>query len=218
MLKAYLDRCPLIAILRGLPPGSALAVAEQLLVAGFAVIEVPLNSPDPYDSIAAISQYCGDRALVGAGTVTTREQVERVAAAGGRIIVSPNCNPEVIHHSRQEGLISAPGCCTPSEAFAAIEAGADAIKLFPAEMIPPSVVRAMRAVLPSLPLLAVGGINADNMRAYLDAGVDGFGIGSSLFRADKSPHEIRSSADAIVRALRRVQSTQNVQSQPISSL
>lgn len=215
MLKPYLDHCPLVAILRGLAPDNAVAVADKLLFAGFSVIEVPLNSPDPYDSIAAISQHCGDRALIGAGTVTTCEQVAQVAEAGGKIIVSPNCNPEVIRFSKQCGLVSAPGCGTPSEAFAAIDAGADAIKLFPAEMIPPAAVKAMRAVLPSLPLLAVGGINADNMKEYLDAGVDGFGIGSSLFRPDKSLEEIGRSADSIISTLRNVQ---EMQSQPVPCL
>lgn len=202
MLTDYLDTCPLVAILRGLVPDSAVPVATQLLDAGFTIVEVPLNSPDPYRSIAAIAEYAGDRALIGAGTVTSCEQVERVAEAGGKIIVSPNCNPEVIRHSKRLGLISAPGCCTPSEAFAAIEAGADAVKLFPAEIIPPAAVRAMRAVLPPVPLLAVGGIGAGNLGEYLKAGVDGFGIGSSLFRADKSLQEIRRSADEILGAFR----------------
>jgi 2-dehydro-3-deoxyphosphogalactonate aldolase len=204
VLKTFLDICPLIAILRGLTPSNAAAVAECLLGAGFTVMEVPLNSPNPYESIATISKYCGELALVGAGTVTSCEQVEQVAEAGGKIIVSPNCNTEVIRHSKRLGLISAPGCCTPSEAFAAIEAGADAIKLFPAEMIPPAAIKAMRAMLP-LPLLAVGGINAGNMGEYLRAGVDGFGIGSSLFRADKSLGDTRRSAETIVSALRAIQ-------------
>ncbi|MFC6634174.1 2-dehydro-3-deoxy-6-phosphogalactonate aldolase [Microbulbifer taiwanensis] len=207
MLNDYLNACPLVAILRGVTPEAAVAVAGELIEAGFSIVEVPLNSPDACVSIAALCERFGDSALIGAGTVTDCAQVDRVVEAGGRLIVSPNCDPQVIRHSKALGAASAPGCSTPSEAFAAAQAGADAIKLFPAEMIPPAAIRALRTVLPPLPLLAVGGICAGNMRDYLQAGASGFGLGASLYRADKSSIEIRHSAEQLMAALRAAQTS-----------
>jgi 2-dehydro-3-deoxyphosphogalactonate aldolase len=205
MLMPYLERCPLVAILRGVTPESSLRVAQALFEAGIHIIEVPLNSPSPFDSIEKISAALGDNALIGAGTVTTPEEVERVQAAGGRLIVSPNCNPAVIGKTRALNMVSVPGCCTPSEVFAAIAAGADAIKFFPADMVPPTAIKALRAVLPPTPLLAVGGIDSNNMEAYMQAGISGFGIGSSLYKPGKSLEAIRASAEQLTATVRAVQ-------------
>lgn len=201
MLQSFLERCPLVAILRGLTPAEAVPVTEALLECGFAIVEVPLNSPDALDSIGRLSNQFGRDALIGAGTVLTVHEVNQVAEAGGRLIVSPNCNSDVIAQSRKLDLISLPGCCTPSEVFTALEAGADAVKLFPATMVSPQTVKAMRAVLPPVPLLAVGGIDEKNFSEYLAAGADGFGTGSSLYQPGKSLAEIRQKAQAMVMAL-----------------
>ncbi len=200
-LEHYLDQTPLIAILRGVTPDEAVDVAKSLIDEGFTIIEVPLNSPQPLESIARIAEAFGDRALIGAGTVTTCEQVKAVQEGGGKLIFSPNCNVDVIRLSKQQELVSIPGCCTPSEAFAAIEAGADALKFFPADIVTPSAVKAMCAVLPPMPLLAVGGINNDNMKDYLSAGVTAFGIGSSLYKKGKTLSQIQDSAKGIISAL-----------------
>jgi len=200
MLAPYLDHCPLVAILRGVTPEASLAIAETLLESGLCIIEVPLNSPRPFDSIEKISAAYGDRALIGAGTVTTPEEVEKVYAAGGRLIVSPNCDREVIGRAKALGMVSMPGCCTPSEAFAAIVAGADALKFFPADIVTPAAVRALCAVLPPTPLLAVGGIDNGNMSAYLQAGITGFGIGSSLYKPGKALTAIQASAEQFIAA------------------
>jgi 2-dehydro-3-deoxyphosphogalactonate aldolase len=207
MLNTYLQQCPLIAILRGLAPQAAADVAAVLIDAGFAMVEVPLNSPDACQSIQAISARFGHRALIGAGTVTRIEQVEQVAQAGGKIIVSPNCDIRVIERSKKLGLISLPGCCTPSEIYTALDAGADAIKLFPATLIPPAAVAAMRAALPAVPLLAVGGIGSENFADYLRAGVAGFGLGSSLFRPQMSLAEIRENAEHFIRRFGEVKAS-----------
>lgn len=196
-------RLPLVAILRGLEPGRALAVGEVLVEAGFEIIEVPLNSPDPLASIAALVESLGDRALIGAGTVLAEAEVEALAAIGAKLVVSPNCNPAVIRRTAAHGMVSLPGTLTPTEMFAAIEAGASGIKLFPAELAGPAVVKAVRAVLPpSLPLLAVGGISAANMGDYLAAGATGFGIGGSLFTPGKPLDAIAADARAIVAAFK----------------
>lgn len=173
---------PLIAILRGLKPAEAADTAAALTGAGFTILEVPLNSPDPLDSIRRMVTASPD-AIVGAGTVLTRDQVGRVADAGGRIIIAPNFDPRVAAEARRLSLSYCPGVGTVSEAFAALEAGAAALKLFPAEMIPPAAVKAMRAVLPrQTRLLPVGGIDPARMAAYRQAGADGFGLGSALYR------------------------------------
>ena len=173
---------PLIAILRGLKPAEAAATAAALTGAGFTILEVPLNSPDPLDSIRRMVTASPD-AIVGAGTVLTRDQVGRVADAGGRIIIAPNFDPRVAAEARRLSLAYCPGVGTVSEAFAALEAGAAALKLFPAEMIPPAAVREMRAVLPrEARLLPVGGIDPSTMAGYVRAGANGFGLGSALYK------------------------------------
>ncbi|NIB44205.1 2-dehydro-3-deoxy-6-phosphogalactonate aldolase [Pseudomaricurvus alkylphenolicus] len=207
MLTPYINDCPLVAILRGITPEEALPVAEILLEAGFCILEVPLNSPEPYRSVEAISAKFGERALIGAGTVTTPEQVNRVHSAGGQLIFSPNCNVDVIRRTGELDMVSMPGCCTPTEAFTALDAGADALKFFPAELISPAAIKAMNAVLPPIPMLAVGGINNTNMLDYLRAGATGFGIGSSLYKPSKPLEEIRSSAREIIAAFKQAQAS-----------
>lgn len=196
-------RLPLVAILRGLEPERAVAVGEVLVEAGFNIIEVPLNSPDPLASIAALVAALGDHALVGAGTVLAEAEVEALAAIGAGLVVSPNGNPAVIRRTAALGMVSLPGVFTPTEMFAALEAGASGLKLFPAEAASPAVIKAVRAVLPSqVPLLAVGGISAANMGDYLAAGASGFGIGGSLFKPGKPLGEIAADARAIVAAFK----------------
>lgn len=193
--------CPLIAILRGITPSEVDAVGDALVGAGFTLIEVPLNSPDPFDSIARLAARLGERAMVGAGTVLGVAQVDRVAACGGTLIVSPNSNPQVIRASVTAGLVSLPGYATPTEAFSALEAGAHGLKLFPADATPPATLRAHRAVLPKdIPVLAVGGITTETMAAWRDAGADGFGLGSSLYKPGKSVDAVATDARAFVTA------------------
>lgn len=191
---AALAQLPLVAILRGIVPAESIAVGSALVDAGWRLIEVPLNSPQPLESIARIAAELPG-AFVGAGTVLTAAAVRSVRDAGGRFVVAPNFDPEVVRASRDAGLLALPGVATPSEAFAALAAGATAIKLFPAEMIPPEAVKAMRAVLdPSAIVLPVGGITPARMAAYVAAGADGFGIGSALFRPGMPLDELRRKA------------------------
>ena len=198
-----LAACPLIAILRGITPDEAVPVGAALVEEGLCVIEVPLNSPEPLRSIAALSKAIGDRAVIGAGTVMTADDVAAVASVGGRLIVMPHGDATLIRAAKARGLVVAPGVATPSEAFAALAAGADALKLFPAEMITPSVVKAMRAVLPrGVRLIPVGGISAANIPAYRAAGADGFGIGSTLYAPGKSVVDVRAAARELVAAVR----------------
>jgi 2-dehydro-3-deoxyphosphogalactonate aldolase len=186
LLATGLQQLPLIAILRGLTPPEAPAIGQALTDAGFVLLEVPLNSPQPLDSIAALAAQHPQR-LIGAGTVMSAADVRNVHAAGGRLIISPHFDAEVVHEALRLGLACMPGVATPSEAFAALRAGAHALKLFPAEMIGPGVVKALRAVLPtSVPLLPVGGITPGNMAAYRQAGASGFGIGSALYQSGQS--------------------------------
>jgi 2-dehydro-3-deoxyphosphogalactonate aldolase len=192
---------PLIAILRGLEPERAAAVGRALVDAGISLIEVPLNSPDPLASIAAIIAAVGDRALVGAGTVLEVGQVRALAGIGARLVVAPNCNAAVIEAAVASGMIALPGVLTPTEMFAALAAGAHGLKIFPAELVPPVGVKAVRAVLPpGLPLFMVGGINAGNMVAYRTAGATGFGLGGSLFAPGKPIDAIAADARATVAA------------------
>ena len=194
--------CPLIAIIRGVTPDAVEAVGDALVEAGIRIIEVPLNSPDPLASIERLARRLGDAALIGAGTVLAVEQVAQVADAGGRIIVSPCVNPTVIAATVAAGLVSAPGYFTPSEAFAALAAGAHALKLFPAEAASPAVVKAHRAVLPlDAPLVVVGGITPDAMAPYFTAGSDGFGLGGALYRPGQSSAEVAVQARAFVAAV-----------------
>ncbi|HSV47126.1 MAG TPA: 2-dehydro-3-deoxy-6-phosphogalactonate aldolase [Ramlibacter sp.] len=185
---------PLVAILRGLTPGDAQGVGTALVDAGWRLIEVPLNSPQPLDSIATLARAF-PQALVGAGTVLTPGEVQAVHAAGGRMVISPNFNPAVVRQALHLGMVSLPGVLTASEAFAALAEGASGIKLFPCEMIPPAAVKALRAVLPrGAVVLPVGGIGLDNMAAYRAAGADGFGIGSALYKPGDSAAEVAAQA------------------------
>jgi 2-dehydro-3-deoxyphosphogalactonate aldolase len=199
---AAFARCPLIAILRGVKPDEVEAIGEALVEASFTLIEVPMNSPDPLDSVARLARRFEGRAVIGAGTVLRVDQVEAVRAAGGTMIISPNANTAVISASAAAGLVSLPGIATPTEAFAAIDAGAAALKLFPAEAASPSVLKAMRAVLPKdMRLLPVGGIAPDNMDPWRDAGAAGFGLGSALYKTGLTADQVATNARAFVAAL-----------------
>ena len=198
--NAHMDALPLVAILRGLKPEEALEVGQAILNAGFHILEVPLNSPDPLRSIQILAEAFPN-ALVGAGTVTTAQQVRDIKAAGGQIVISPHLDDNVVCEAVNLGLISMPGVATPTEAFRAIALGAHGLKLFPAEMISPSVVKSMRAVLPGhVRLIPVGGIGAHNMADYRQCGASGFGIGSALYAPGKTVQAIGKSAAAFVRA------------------
>ncbi|GJE69289.1 2-dehydro-3-deoxy-6-phosphogalactonate aldolase [Methylorubrum podarium] len=200
-----LAEMPLVAILRGIGPSEAEAVAEALVEAGIRCIEVPLNSPDPFESIRCMAARFGRRALIGAGTVLDPDDVSRIVEAGGRLAVSPDCNPATIAAAKAAGLIALPGILTPSEAFRALAAGADGLKLFPAEAAGPAVLRAMRAVLPAgTPVMPVGGIGPAEIAPYWAAGAAGFGLGSSLYVPGRPAAEIRDRAAAIIEALRTV--------------
>ena len=204
--RDHLGRCPLVAILRGVKPDEAVAIGEALVEAGIGIIEVPLNSPDPLESIAALAGHFGDAVLIGAGTVLTVEQVGQVARAGGRIIVSPSTDYDVIAATAAEGLISAPGYFTPSEAFLALKAGATALKLFPAEAATPALVRAQRAVLPKdVPLLIVGGVKPDAVGPWFEAGADGVGLGSALYKPGQSAAQVGQQARDFVKAVKEAQ-------------
>ncbi|MEH3123189.1 MAG: 2-dehydro-3-deoxy-6-phosphogalactonate aldolase [Sphingomonas phyllosphaerae] len=194
---------PLVAILRGLTPAEAPAVGDALVDAGFTLIEVPLNSPDPFDSIRLLIERVGDRALIGAGTVLTVEDVARVQDVGGTLIVSPNTNTDVIAATAARGMISMPGYFTPSEGFAALAAGATALKLFPADGTTPGYLKAQRAVLPKTTrMLAVGGIVPENVAEWRAAGADGFGLGSNLYRPGKSADAVAAEARRYLSALK----------------
>jgi len=204
LFRQRLDECPLVAIIRGVTPDEVEAVGEVLYAAGIRIIEVPLNSPDPFDSIGRLARRLGDRALIGAGTVLQPEQVAQVRDVGGQLIVSPNTFAPVIEATVAAGMVSSPGYFTPSEAFDALRAGAHVLKLFPAEAATPAVVKGQRAVLPKdVPLIVVGGINPANMKPYLEAGADGFGLGSGLYAPGRSLDDVASAARAYVQGLER---------------
>jgi 2-dehydro-3-deoxyphosphogalactonate aldolase len=197
---AHMDSLPLLAILRGLKPEEALGVGQAIVNAGFHILEVPLNSPDPLRSIQILAEAFPN-ALVGAGTVTTAQQVRDIKAAGGQLIISPHLDDNVVCEAVNLGLISLPGVATPSEAFRAVALGAHGLKLFPAEMISPAVVKSMRAVLPtSVRLIPVGGIGIHNMADYRKSGASGFGIGSALFATGQSAQAVGESAAAFAQA------------------
>lgn len=204
---AAFAQCPLIAILRGVTPDEAVPIGEVLIAAGFSLIEVPLNSPDPLDSIARLSSAAKGRAMIGAGTVLSDADVAAVADAGGALIISPNANLAVITASAARGLISLPGIATPTEAFAAIDAGATALKLFPAEASSPAVLKAMRAVLPrGLRVLPVGGITPDTMQPWIASGAAGFGLGSALYRPGDTREQVGAAARRFVAAYTEIRS------------
>jgi 2-dehydro-3-deoxyphosphogalactonate aldolase len=204
-MRAYLDELPLIAILRGITPDEAVPVGLALAEAGFRIIEVPLNSPQPFDSIQALARELGARCLVGAGTVLSPAQVDAVAQAGGRLIVMPHGDATVIRAAKAQGLYCAPGIATPTEGFAALAAGADALKLFPAELLPPAVLKALRAVFAQDTLFVpVGGITPQNMAAYAAAGAGGFGLGSALYKPCLGVAQVKANAAAFVQAWRDI--------------
>jgi 2-dehydro-3-deoxyphosphogalactonate aldolase len=193
--------CPLIAILRGLTAADAREIGQALFDSGFRMLEVPLNRAGALDAIRVLASMAPPDAVVGGGTVLKKEDVDAVGEAGGRMIVSPDCNPEVIAYSASKGFLSFPGVATPSEAFRALAAGANGLKLFPAEMISPTVVKSLRSVLPAETLLVpVGGITPENMPAYAQAGADGFGLGGMLYRPGVSLRTVASTADSFMSA------------------
>jgi 2-dehydro-3-deoxyphosphogalactonate aldolase len=198
-LRAALAQCPIAAILRGVTPDEIDRVGDALVEAGITVIEVPLNSPQPFESIRRLAARHGARALIGAGTVLEVADVARVKNAGGRLMVAPNFDADMVRAAKAAGLAALPGVMTPSEGFAALKAGADGLKLFPAEIIPPAVFKAWRAVFPADTLmLAVGGVGVDNLKSYAQAGASGYGIGSALYRPGRPVGEIGKLAQALV--------------------
>lgn len=201
MSDLFENHRPLVAILRGVKPSEIEAIGEALIEAGFGIIEVPLNSPDPFETIAIMAKAFGDRALVGAGTVLSVDDVDRVVDAGGRLIVSPDCKPAVIARTVERGGLSFPGVFTPTEAFAAIDAGCHALKFFPASLHGPGGVKAIKAVLPEgLPVLAVGGVTVPTIGEWLEAGTDGFGIGSNVYKVSWDVAQVGLEAKAFVAA------------------
>ncbi len=205
-LRAALGACPLIAILRGLTPADAPAIGAALVGQGFAVLEVPLNSPQPIDSIRLLAA-AHPTAVVGAGTVMTSGDVDAVAAAGGRLIVMPHADPAIVRHAKARGLACVPGVATPTEGFMALAAGADGLKLFPGEMVNPAVLKALRAVFPrDVLMIPVGGVSERTMPDYWAAGADGFGIGSALYKPGATAADVTERARLLVEsagALRR---------------
>ena len=205
-LKDRLQRCPLVAILRGVRPNEVEAIGAVLVETGFSIIEVPLNSPEPIISIRRLAARFADRSLIGAGTVTEGREIAEIAAAGGRLVVMPHGDPAIIRRGKAAGLLVLPGFATPTEAFAARAAGADGLKLFPAEANPPAVLKAMKAVLPpTLPVLPVGGITPEKMAAYWQAGAAGFGLGSALYAPGMSADSVRDRAKAFLAEIRTLQ-------------
>jgi 2-dehydro-3-deoxyphosphogalactonate aldolase len=202
-LAPYLADLPLIAVLRGITPAEVPAIGDALVGAGFRILEVPLNSPDPYDSIAILAKRFGDRCLTGAGTVLDARDVGRVRDAGGHLIVMPHADVAVVREAKRAQLVCVPGVSTPTEAFAALAAGADGLKMFPAEALPPAALKAWRAVLPSDALVfPVGGMKPDNLAGYWAAGASGFGTGSNLYRPGMAASEVSVVAASYAAALR----------------
>lgn len=195
----FVETMPLVSVLRGIQPNEALDIAGALIQAGFLCVEVTLNSPQPFESIKKMADTFGDQAIIGAGTVLSVDHVNQVADAGGRIIVMPHTDVAVIRAAKKRGLYCLPGVCTPSDAFAAIDAGADGLKLFPAELAQPPVLKAMRAVLPkTLPVLPTGSINAENMAGYLRVGANGFGLGSVVYKPGDTAETVMQKAQDMI--------------------
>ncbi|HSV17101.1 MAG TPA: 2-dehydro-3-deoxy-6-phosphogalactonate aldolase [Casimicrobiaceae bacterium] len=202
-VRDYLSPVPFCAVLRGITPEEVPAVADALVAEGFRILEVPLNSPRPFDSIRLLAQRCGPQALVGAGTVLDVADVARVQQAGGHLVVMPHADLAVVREAKRLGMVCMPGVATPTEAFAALAAGADALKMFPAEALPPGTLKAWRAVLPrGTIVLAVGGMRPDTLAPYWAAGADGFGTGSNLYAPGSDPAAVRRAAAAYAAAFR----------------
>ena len=202
-LKAWLEKSPLIAILRGVKPSEAESIGAALEETGIAIVEVPLNSPEPLKSIEILSRSFGDRMLIGAGTLTNVSEVASITSAGGRLIVTPHADVAIVHAAKAAGLITVPGFFNPTEAFTLLQAGADGIKLFPADVLGPGMLKAMRAVLPKDAIvIPVGGVGVAQIPEWLGAGAQGFGLGSSLYKPGDSPAAVKTKAKAFVEALK----------------
>jgi 2-dehydro-3-deoxyphosphogalactonate aldolase len=202
-MRAWMERCPLIAILRGIKPAEAEAIGDALEEAGVRILEVPLNSPDPLQSINKLAQAFGDRMLVGAGTLTDATQVAQVVDAGGKLIVTPHAELSVVRAAKDAGLFAVPGFFNPTEAFALLKAGADAIKLFPAEVLGPPMLKALKAVLPKDTLVVpVGGINDKSIPQWIAAGANGFGAGSSIYMPGDDAYTVSQKAKRLLDALK----------------
>lgn len=202
-VRAWLERCPLVAILRGVQPAEAEPICSALERAGICIVEVPLNSPQPLDSISILSQRFGSRMLVGAGTLTAPSQVREVAAAGGQLIVTPHADTAIVRAAKQAGLFAIPGFFNPTEAFALLDAGADAIKLFPAEVLGPPMIKALRAVLPkSAIVIPVGGVDAHQVAPWMAAGALGLGVGSSIYKPGDDARVVEAKAGTLIEAVR----------------
>jgi len=200
-LGSWLSKSPLVAILRGVKPAEIIEIGAALIDTGFRILEVPLNSPEPLQSIERLARAHGSAALVGAGTVRRAAEVDAIADAGGRLIVMPHADAAVVRRAKERGLLAVPGFFTPAEAFQMIDAGADGLKLFPAEAASPAVLRSLRAVLPKeMPVLPVGGIDAASIPAWLAAGADGFGIGSALYKPGLTAAEVAARGRALMAA------------------
>ncbi len=200
-MRSWLSRCPVIAILRGIKPGEAESIGHALEEAGVAIVEVPLNSPDPLASITALAKAFGDRMLIGAGTVMSAEKVGQVSDAGGKLIVTPHAELSVTRAAKEAGLFAVPGFFNPTEAFALLREGADAIKLFPAEVVGPPMLKALKAVLPKDTLvIPVGGIDGASMAPWIAAGADGFGAGSSIYKPGDDTKSVKENAKALIAA------------------
>lgn len=211
-LQTAMAHCGLIAILRGIEPAEAEAIGQELYAAGFRLIEVPLNSPDPLDSIRAMRAALPTDCLIGAGTVLDPEDCARVQQAGGELIVMPHSDAAVIRRAKQLGMASCPGVATPTEAYAALAAGADVLKMFPAEQLGPAVLKAWRAVLrPPIALAPVGGITPDNIAIYAQAGASGFGLGSALYKPGLSAAQVGQNARSFIAAWQRAYPAQETQ-------
>jgi 2-dehydro-3-deoxyphosphogalactonate aldolase len=207
-VKAWLQRCPLVAILRGIQPAEAESICSALEKAGICIVEVPLNSPKPLESIAILSQTFGSRMLIGAGTLTEPSQVGEVAAAGGRLVVTPHADTEIVRAAKAAGLFAIPGFFNPTEAFALLQAGADAIKLFPAEVLGTLMLKALRAVLPkSTIVIPVGGVDKEQIAPWMAAGALGLGIGSAIYKPGDDARTVEAKAQALMKAVRAYQNS-----------
>ncbi|MCB6182708.1 2-dehydro-3-deoxy-6-phosphogalactonate aldolase [Leeia sp. TBRC 13508] len=203
--ETLFQQMPLIAILRGVTPDDVVPIAQVLYEAGWRIVEVPLNSPSPFASIARLVEAFGDRMLIGAGTVLTVEDVDQVYAAGGQLIVSPNLDVEVVRYTKLKGMVSLPGVQTASECFQALKAGANGLKLFPGEAVSPSVIKALKTVLPKeTKLIPVGGVTVENMAGFMSAGADGFGVGGALYKPSYTPVDVQMTAESMGKQLKDI--------------